>query len=257
MTARKVNKVLISQPEPTNGKSPYYDLGDKYNVEFSFRPFIKVVGVSSKEFRQQRINILDFTAVVMTSRTSIDHFFTLCEELKVSIPDTMKYFCLSETIALYLQKYIVYRKRRIFFSQTGKIEGLEAAFTKHSKENILIPVPEEHSEDVQNFLKSKKLTYTTSVMYRTVSNDYEEGETLDVDMILFFSPLGVSSLLKNFPKFEQKDMGIGCFGIGTAKVLEENGLRVDCLAPQPEYPSMTMALDAFLADNHKKHSKSK
>ncbi len=254
MTIRKVNKVLISQPEPTNGKSPYFDLGEKYNVEFSFRPFIKVEGVSSKEFRQQRINILDFTAVVMTSRTSIDHFFSLCEELKIIIPETMKYFCLSETIALYLQKYIVYRKRRIFFSKTGKVEGLEAAFTKHSNEKILLPVPEEHSDDVQNFMLSKELDYKTSVMYRTVSNDYEDGETIDTDMIVFFSPLGVSSLLKNFPDFKQDDLAIGCFGAGTAKVLEENGLRVDCLAPQPEFPSMTMALDAFLQSNHKKHS---
>lgn len=254
MAARKINKVLISQPEPANGKSPYYELGEKYNVEFSFRPFIRVEGLTSKEFRQQRINILDYSAVVMTSRTAIDHFFTLAEELKISIPDTMKYFCLSEAIALYLQKYIVYRKRRIFFSQTGKIAGLDAPLTKHCKEKVLIPVPEEHNEDVQNFLASKSIDFTTSVMYRTVSNDYEEGETLDTDMILFFSPLGVSSLLKNFPDFEQGDMGIGCFGAGTAKVIEDNGLRIDCLAPQPEFPSMTMALDDFLKRNHKKHS---
>ena len=252
MSVRKVKKVLISQPEPTNGKSPYYDLGEKYNVEFSFRPFIKVEGLSSKEFRQQRINILDYTAVVMTSRTAIDHFFSLCEDLKTAIPETMKYFCLSEAIALYLQKYIVYRKRRIFFSKTGRVDGLDAAFTKHSGEKLLLPVPEEHNEDVQNFLRSKKLDFTPSIMYRTVSNDYEEGETLDTDMILFFSPLGVSSLLKNFPDFVQGDLGIGCFGAGTAKVLEDNGLRVDCLAPQPEYPSMTMALDAFLQANQKK-----
>lgn len=254
MTVRKINKVLISQPEPASGKSPYYDLGEKYNVEISFRPFIKVEGVSVKEYRQQRINILDFTAVVMTSRTAIDHFFTLCEELKVSVPDTMKYFCVSEAIALYLQKYIVYRKRRIFFSQTGKIDGLDSAFTKHAKEKVLIPVPEEHSDEIQNFLSSKKIDSATSVMYRTVSNDYEEGETLDTDMILFFSPLGVSSLLKNFPDFQQGDMGIGCFGAGTAKTLEENKLRVDCSAPQPQYPSMTMALEAFIKENHKKHA---
>lgn len=190
--------------------------------------------------------------MVMTSRTAIDHFFSLCEDLKIAIPETMKYFCLSEAIALYLQKYIVYRKRRIFFSKTGRVDGLDAAFTKHSGEKLLLPVPEEHNEDVQNFLRSKKLDFTPSIMYRTVSNDYEEGETLDTDMILFFSPLGVSSLLKNFPDFVQGDLGIGCFGAGTAKVLEDNGLRVDCLAPQPEYPSMTMALDAFLQANQKK-----
>ncbi len=254
MATRKVKRVLVSQPAPANGKSPYYDLGEKYNVEFSFRPFIKVERVSIKEFRQQRINISDFTAIMMTSRTAIDHFFSICEEQKITMPETTKYFCLSEAIALYLQKYIVYRKRKIFFSQTGKVEGLETAFTKHSKEKMLYPVPEEHNEVVQNYLIEKKLDFTTSVMYRTVSNDYEKGETLDTDMVLFFSPLGVCSLLKNFPDFKQGDMAIGCFGATTASTLEEEGLRVDCLAPQPEFPSMTMALDAFLEENHKRHS---
>ena len=254
MATRKVKRVLVSQPVPANGKSPYYDLGEKYNVEFSFRPFIKVERVSIKEFRQQRINISDFTAIMMTSRTAIDHFFSICEEQKITMPETTKYFCLSEAIALYLQKYIVYRKRKIFFSQTGKVEGLETAFTKHSKEKMLYPVPEEHNEVVQNYLIEKKLDFTTSVMYRTVSNDYEKGETLDTDMVLFFSPLGVCSLLKNFPDFKQGDMAIGCFGATTASTLEEEGLRVDCLAPQPEFPSMTMALDAFLEENHKRHS---
>lgn len=254
MTTRRVKRILVSQPEPSNAKSPYYELGEKYGVEFSFRPFIKVERVSLKEFRQQRINILDFTGIVMTSRTAIDHFFSICEELKITIPETMKYFCLSEAIALYLQKYIVYRKRKIFFSQTGKIDGLNAAFTKHSKENLLYPVPEEHTDEVLNFLTSKGLKFTTSVMYRTVSNDYDENEQLDTDMILFFSPLGVSSLLKNFPDFKQKDMAIGCFGHSTAKYLEDEGLTVNCLAPQPEFPSMTMALDAFLKENHKKNS---
>lgn len=252
MTARTINKILVSQPAPSNGKSPYFDLGEKYNVDFIFRPFIKVERVSMKEFRQQKINILDFTGIVMTSRTAVDHFFSICEELKITMPEGMKYFCLSEAIALYLQKYIVYRKRKIFFSQTGRVDGLSAAFAKHSKEKLLYPVPEEHSDKVEKFLISKKLDYTTSVMYRTVSNDYEEGEKLDADMVLFFSPLGVSSLLKNFPDFKQADMAIGCFGHGTAKYLEEEGLRIDCLAPQPEFPSMTMALDAFLKENHKK-----
>ncbi len=254
MTIRKVKKILISQPKPSNGKSPYFELCEKYNVEFQFRPFIKVERVSLKEFRHQRINILDFTGIVMTSRTAVDNFFSLCEEQKITMPETMKYFCISETVALYLQKYIVYRKRKIFFSQTGKIEGLNTAFTKHSKENLLFPVPEEHNDDVHNYLTSKKLKYTTSVMYRTVSNDYEEGEKLDTDMIIFFSPLGVQSLKKNFPNFEQGDIAIGCFGSTTAKTISDEGLRLDCEAPTPEYPSMSMALDAFLKENHKKHA---
>ncbi len=252
MTLRKVKKILISQPEPSNGKSPYYELREKFNIELQFRPFIKVERVTAKEFRHQRINILDFTGIVMTSRTAVDNFFSLCEELKITMPETMKYFCISETVALYLQKYIVYRKRKIFFSQTGKIEGLNTAFTKHSKENLLVPVPEEHNEEVLNYLTSKKLKFTVSVMYRTVSNDYAEGETLDADMLIFFSPLGVQALKKNFPDFQQGDMAIGCFGPATAKVIEDEGWRLDCEAPTPEYPSMAMALDAFLKENLKK-----
>ncbi len=254
MAVRKVKKVLISQPRPGNGKSPYFELGEKYHVEFQFRPFIKVERVSLKEFRHQRINILDFTGIVMTSRTAVDNFFSLCEEQKITMPESMKYFCISETVALYLQKYIVYRKRKIFFSQTGKIEGLNTAFTKHSKENLLVPVPEEHNEEVLNYLTSKKLKFTPSIMYRTVSNDYEEGEVLDTDMIVFFSPMGVQSLMKNFPGFKQGDMAIGCFGAATAKAISDEGLRLDCEAPTPEYPSMSMALDAFLKENHKKNA---
>lgn len=254
MNARKVKKILVSQPKPNGEKSPYYDIAEKFHVDIHFRPFIRVERISAKEFRHQRINILDFTAIIFTARTAVDNFFSLCDEMRVAIPETMKYFCVSETVALYLQKYIVYRKRKIFFSQTGKIEGLNNAFTKHSKEKFLFPVPEEHSEDAFLFLDEKKLNYTKSVMYRTVSNDFEEGETLDYDMIIFFTPLGIASLFKNFPDFEQGDTAIGCFGSTTAKAVEEAGLRLDCEAPQPDLPSMTAALEAFLKENHKKHA---
>ncbi len=254
MNVRKVNKILVSQPKPSNDKSPYFEIADKYQIELQFRQLIKVERVSLKEFRQQRIGILDFTGIVMTSRTAVDNFFSLCEELKITMPETMKYFCISETVALYLQKYIVYRKRKIFFSQTGKIEGLNNAFTKHSKEKLLFPVPEEHNAEVTKFLTEKKLNFTESVMYRTISNDFEPGETVNTDMIIFFSPIGVNALKKNFSNFQQGDMAIGCFGASTAKTIEEEGLRLDCFAPQPEYPSMTAALDAFLEENHKKHS---
>ncbi|HOO94563.1 MAG TPA: uroporphyrinogen-III synthase [Proteiniphilum sp.] len=254
MNARKVKKLLISQPKPNGEKSPYYDLAEKYHLEVHFYPFIKVERVSLKEFRQQRINILDFTAVIFTARTAVDKFFSICEEMKIVIPETMKYFCVSETVALYLQKYIVYRKRKIFFSQTGKIDGLNSAFAKHAKEKFLFPVPEEHNDEVCNFLNEKKINYTKSVMYRTVSNDFEENEKLDYDMIIFFSPLGIHSLLSNFPEFKQGTMAIGCFGHSTAKTVEEVGLRLDCVAPQPDYPSMAAALDAFLKENHKHHS---
>ena len=254
MNARKVKSILISQPKPSSEKSPYYDIAEKYNLDMHFYPFIKVDRVSLKEFRHQRINILDFTAIIFTSRTAVDKFFSICEELKITMPEEMKYFCISETVALYLQKYIVYRKRKIFFSQTGKIEGLNNPFTKHSKEKFLFPVPEEHNEEVTQFLDKKKLVYTKSVMYRTVSSEFPEDEKMEYDMIIFFSPLGIQSLLKNFPDYNQGDAAIGCFGSSTAKTVEDSGLRLDCEAPQPEYPSMVAALDAFLKENHKHHS---
>lgn len=246
MSIRKIKKILISQPKPSSEKSPYYEIAEKYQVDIQFRPLIKVERVSAKEFRHQRINILDFTAIIFTARTAVDNFFSLCEELRITMPETMKYFCVSETVALYLQKYIVYRKRKIFFSQTGKIEGLNNPFTKHAKEKFLFPVPEEHNDEVTRFLDEKKINYTKSVMYRTVSNDFEAEEKLDYDMIVFFSPLGVASLLKNFPDFKQGDVAIGCFGAATAKAIEDEGLRLDCNAPQPEHPSMTASFRRFL-----------
>jgi len=253
MNVRKVMQILISQPKPTTDKSPYYEIAEKFHVEIHFRPFIKVERVSVKEFRQQRINIPDYTAIVFTARTAIDHFFSLCEELRITMPETMKYFCISESVALYLQKYIVYRKRKIFFSQTGKIEGLNNAITKHSKEKFLVPLPDQHNGEVTRFLEEKKIDYTESVMYRTVSNDFDKDEPFDYDMVIFFSPAGVQSLFKNFPDFKQGDIAIGCFGSTTAKAVEEAGLRLDCEAPLPGLPSMTAALENFLKENHKNH----
>lgn len=251
--SRKVKKILVSQPEPASEKSPYYEIAEKHKVEINFRPFIKVERLSLKDFRQQRIQILDFSAVIFTARTAVDNFFSLCEELRITMPESMKYFCTSEVIALYLQKYIVYRKRKIFFSQTGKIEGLSNAFTKHIKEKFLLPVSDQHNDDIIIFLEKKKLNFTKSVMYRTVSNDFEEGENLDYDMLIFFSPLGVSSLIKNFPDFKQENMAVGCFGKATTKALQDLGISVDCEAPQPEFPSMTAALDHFITENHKEY----
>ena len=250
----KVKKILVSQPKPTNDKSPYFEIAEKHQVEITFRPFIKVERLPLKDFRQQRIQILDFSAIVFTARTAVDNFFSLCEELRITMPESMKYFCNSESIALYLQKYIVYRKRKIFFSQTAKVEGLSAAFTKNIKEKFLLPVSELHNDDVATFLEKKKLDYTKSIMYRTVSNDFEDGEKLDYDMLILFSPLGVSSLLKNFPDFKKEQMSIGCFGKATIDNLNELGIKIDCEAPVPGVPSMTAALDQYLTENHKKYS---
>ena len=241
--ALNIKRLLVSQPKPTSEKSPYFDLAEKYGVEIEFRPFIKVEPLTSKEFRQQRISILDYSAVVFTARTGIDHFFRLCEELRVTIPETMKYFCMSESIAVYLQKYIVYRKRKIFFGASGKLDDLITIIAKHPKEKYLVPVSDVHKDDLRLKLEAKKIDFTEAVMYRTVSNDFKADESFDYDMLVFFSPAGISSLLKNFPNFNQKDIRIGCFGPTTAKAVKDAGLRLDVEAPTP---SMTAALEQYL-----------
>lgn len=246
-----VKKVLVSQPKPTSEKSPYYDIAQKYGVELVFRPFIKVEGLTAKEFRQSKINIGDFTAIIFTARTAVDHFFRLCEEMRVSISDDMKYFCTTESIALYLQKYIVYRKRKIFHGTTGKLDGLVPALVKHNKEKYLYVVSDVNKND-SNVLDENKINYTKAVMYRTVSNDFGPEEKFDYDMLLFFSPNGIASLMKNFPKFEQGDIKIGTFGPSAASAVKDAGLRLDLEAPTPKAPSMAAALDIFLKEETKK-----
>lgn len=243
--ALNIKKMLVSQPKPASEKSPYFDIAQKYGVEIDFRPFIKVEPLAAKEFRQQRIAILDYSAVIFTARTAIDHFFNLCEELRVIIPETMKYFCMTEAIAVYLQKYIVYRKRKIFYG-SGKPEELVTLVAKHAKEKYLVPVSDVHKDDLFTLLDTKKIDYTKAVMYRTVSNEFSKEEKFDYDMLVFFSPSGISSLLKNFPDFKQDDIKIGCFGPTTAKAVKDAGLRLDVEAPTPEAPSMTAALDQYL-----------
>ncbi len=244
----KVKKVLVSQPKPSSGKSPYYDIAEKYGVEIEFRPFIKVEGLSAKEFRQSKISISDFTAIIFTARTAIDHFFRLCEEMRINIPDTMKYFCTTESIALYLQKYIIYRKRKIFYGNNGKLEDLLPSLIKHKKEKFLFAVSDVHKEDT-SILDKNGINYTKAVMYRTVSNDFGPDEPFDYDMLLFFSPSGIDSLMKNFPDFQQNDIRIGCFGATTAQAVRNAGLRLDIEAPSVKAPSMTAALDNFLKED--------
>ena len=239
---------MLSQPKPASDKSPYYDIAKKYGVEVVFRPFIKVESVSAKEFRQQKVSVLDHTAVVFTSRHAIDHFFHLCEELRVTIPETMKYFCVAESIALYIQKYVQYRKRKVFFGATGKMEDLLPSMIKHKTERYLVPLSDVHNDEVKNLLDKAKLQHTEVVMYRTVSNDFAPDEPFDYDMLIFFSPVGVAALQKNFPDFKQGDIAIGCFGPATAKAVRDAGLHLDVEAPTPAAPSMTGALEAFLKD---------
>ncbi len=251
----KIKKLLISQPKPASEKSPYYDIAKKYGVNIEFRPFIKVEGLTPKEFRQQKISIPEYTAVIFTARTAIDHFFKLCEGLRVTIPETMRYFCVTESIALYLQKYIVYRKRKIFYGNSGKLDDLIPALLKHSSEKFLLPVSDVHNEEHTAILDKYKLNYTRAIMYRTVSNDFKPEEKFDYDMLVFFSPAGIASLMKNFPNFEQQDIRIGCFGPTTAKAVRDAGLRLDVEAPTPEMPSMTAAIEKYLKEMSKPSKK--
>lgn len=244
-----VKKILVSQPKPSSEKSPYFDIAKKNNVEMVFRPFFKVEGITAKEFRQQKISLLNYTAVVFTSRHAIDNYFKLAKELRVTIPEEMKYFCVTETIALYIQKYTQYRKRKVFFGTTGKIDDLLPSMMKHKTEKYLVPLSSVHNDNVKNLLDSKKLTHAECVMFRTVSDDLtpEEVKNFDYDMLVFFSPTGVKALKKNFPDFKQGDIKIAAFGPATAKMITDEGLTLDLEAPSKEYPSMSSALEAFLS----------
>ena len=244
-----IKKILVSQPKPSSEKSPYFDIAKKNNVEMVFRPFFKVEGITAKEFRQQKISLLNHTAVVFTSRHAIDNYFKLAKELRVTIPEEMKYFCVTETIALYIQKYTQYRKRKVFFGTTGKIDDLLPSMMKHKTEKYLVPLSSVHNDNVKNLLDSKKLTHTECVMFRTVSDDLtpEEVKNFDYDMLVFFSPTGVKALKKNFPEFKQGDIKIAAFGPATAKMIPDEGLTLHLEAPSKEYPSMSSALEAFLS----------
>lgn len=246
-----VKKILVSQPAPSSEKSPYFEIAQKHGVELVFHPFIKVESLSTREFRQQKVQILDHTAVVFNSRHAIDHFFNLCKEMRIAIPEEMKYFGISETVALYIQKYVQYRKRKVFFGSTGKWPELIAVMAKHKAENYLVPQSDVHSEEVRQMLELKKLKHTECVMYRTVSNPFPEGQAFDYDMVVLFTPAGVESLLKNFPDFKERNIKLACFGKATAKAVEEAGLTLDLEAPSAKAPSMTGSLDLYLEEHNK------
>ena len=241
---------MVSQPKPTTPKSPYFDLAEKSNVKIDFRPFIQVEGIDSKDFRKQKINVLDHTAVVFTSRTAIDHFFRICEETRVTVPETMKYFCISEATAFYLQKYIVFRKRKIFHS-TGKFADLVDVIKKHKEEKFLVPLSDIHKQEIPDLLNKAKVKYTKAIFYRTVSSDLSDIKEIDYDILVFFSPSGIASLFQNFPDFKQNDIAIASFGPATAKAVTEAGLRLDIQAPMPQAPSMTAALELFIKQQNK------
>ena len=246
-----VKKILISQPKPSSEKSPYFEMQREYGLELVFRPFIKVEGLTSKEFRQQKISILNFTAVVFTSRHAIDNYFKLANEMRLEIPEGMKYFCITETIALYIQKYVQYRKRKVFFGKTGKINDLLPTMAKHKAEKYLVPLSDVHDDSVKKLLDSKKLNHTECVMYRTVTNGFTEDEVknFDYDMCIFFSPSGVTAFKDIFNDTKNDSVVVGTFGPATAKAAHDAGLKVELEAPTPEHPSMTSALNDYLKKN--------
>ena len=245
-----IKKILVSQPKPSSEKSPYFEMAEQLDVEFDFRPFIQVVGLTPQEFRQQHVSIADHTAVVFTSRHAIDHYFTLCREMRFNVPEDMKYFCVTEAISLYIQKYVQYRKRKVFFGQTGRVDDLLPNMVKHKTEKYLVPMSDVHNDALTKLLDSKRLQHKEVVMYRTVSADFTEQEKRDFnyDMLIFFSPAGIEALKKNFPDFQttHPDIRIGCFGGNTAKAIKDAGLRLDLQAPTDKYPSMTGALQHYL-----------
>ena len=251
----RIRKILVSQPEPENNKSPYFDLATKHNLKIDFRPFIHVEGVSAREFRQDKIDMSTHTAVIFTSKTSIDHYFRMAEETRTSIPDTMKYFCISEATAYYLQKYIVCRKRKIFYGN-GIIQDLVEIMNKHKDEKFLLPISAAHKEEIPLLLQKNSFNYTKAVLYRTECSDLSDLVDVNYDILVFFSPSGIKSLFQNFPEFKQNETKIASFGAKTAKAAEEAGLRLDITAPKPKAPSMTMALEDFIKDYNKNNGKS-
>ncbi|MGI6242696.1 MAG: uroporphyrinogen-III synthase [Prevotella sp.] len=249
-----IKKIMISQPKPANDKSPYYNLEKEYGVEFVFRPFIKVEGLSAKEFRQQKVSILSHTAVVFTSRHAINNYFKLAKELRLTIPEDMRYFCVTETISLYIQKYVQYRKRKVFFGNTGKIDDLLPAMLKHKDEKFLVPLSSVHNDDIKNLLDAKGLNHTECVMYRTVRNEFtqEEIDNFDCDMLIFSTPTGVDYLTKSFSNIKQGKLKLGAFGPATGKAIEKAGLKPALVGGTKEYPSMISALQDFLEKEQKK-----
>lgn len=242
---KRIRNILVSQPEPTNKKSPFLDLADKYGLEVDFRSFIEVEPVSAKEFRRERVDLLEHTAVIFTSRNAVDHYFRIASEMRVDVPETMKYFCTSEAIAYYLQKYVVYRKRKIFFGDQS-FDELLRLIKKHKKEKFLFPCSETHKRSIPEKLDEIGIDYSKAVLYRTVASDLSDLAEVDYDLLVFFSPSGIESLFKNFPDFEQKDKLIAAFGPTTHKAVEDAGLELHIKAPQPDTPSMTMAIEEYL-----------
>jgi uroporphyrinogen-III synthase len=244
----RVSSILITQPRPETEKSPYFDLAKKFGIQLDFHPFIRVEGLTGKEFRKQRVDIGEYTAIIFTSRYAVDHFFRICEELKVKVSQDMKYFCITEAVALYLQKFILYRKRKVFFSADGSTGGLLDVIGKHKIEKYILPALDTGKTEIAQYLQKHDITFADVVLYRMVSNDIAPIMDAAYDMIVFFSPFSVQTLFEKYPKYKQNGTMIGAFGPTTSKAVEDSGLRLDIKAPAPNAPSMVSALELFLAE---------
>ncbi len=246
----KVKTILVSQPEPKVENSPYFELIQKHKVKIDFRPFIHVEGVAVKDVRAQKIDLNNFTAIILTSKNAVDHFFRVAEEMRYKVPEDLKYFCQSEAVAYYLQKYVIYRKRKIYVGQKDFVD-LSPLIKKYKEEKFLLPASDQLNFDVPQTLDGLKVNWTQGIFYRTVMSDLTDLADVYYDVLAFFSPTGIKSLFKNFPDFQQNDTRIAVFGSTTQKEALEHGLRVDIMAPSPEAPSMTMALEKYIAKTNK------
>ncbi|OUR98300.1 uroporphyrinogen-III synthase [Flavobacteriales bacterium 33_180_T64] len=241
----KVKTILVSQPEPKIENSPYFDLQEKQKVKIDFRPFIHVEGVEAKDVRQQKVDLSLYTAIILTSRNSVDHFFRVADEMRFKVPDSMKYFCQSEAVAYYLQKYVVYRKRKIYVGKRT-FADLSPLIKKYKDENFLLPTTDKLKPEVPKILDDLTVKWKQAIFYKTVISDLSDLANVSYDILVFFSPSGIESLFHNFPEFKQNDTRIAVFGNTTIKAVESHGLRVDIAAPTPETPSMTMALEKYI-----------
>lgn len=244
----KVKTILVSQPEPKVENSPYFELSQRYKVKIDFRPFIHVEGVPAKEVRQQKIDLNAFSAIILTSKNAVDHFFRVAEEMRYKVPEDLKYFCQTEATALYLQKYVVYRKRKIYVGQKD-FKDLAPLFKKYKDETFLLPGSDQLNSDIPPTLNALNLKWTPGIFFRTAMSDLSDLADVYYDVLAFFSPTGIKSLFKNFPDFKQNNTRIAVFGTTTQKEAVEHGLRVDIMAPTPETPSMTMALEKYIKES--------
>ncbi len=250
MNMTKVKTILVSQPEPKIENSPYFDLQEKQKVKIDFRPFIHVEGVEAKDIRQQKVDLSNYTAIILTSRNSVDHFFRVAEEMRFKVPDSMKYFCQSEAVAYYLQKYVVYRKRKIYVGKRT-FADLSPLIKKYKDESFLLPTTDKLKPEVPRILDDLGVKWKQATFYKTVISDLSDLANVYYDILVFFSPSGIESLFHNFPEFKQNNTRIAVFGNTTIKAVESHGLRVDIAAPTPETPSMTMALEKYIEKTNK------